>query len=293
LIVYKTAGEKIFDIFNIILMAVLFILFLYPFMDMFSLSFAQSNTANDLKLRFLPELPLSFSAYGEIAKNKHLFTAFGNTLFRTIVGASLTTFTTFCGAFVLAKKSLPFRKSITSVILFTMFFSGGLIPSYMLIRNLGLMGTRWALILPSLTSAWYLLITRNFIMTIPPSMEEAAIVDGAGIYTTMFKIIMPLCLPIIAVIVLWSSVSHWNAYFDAMIYTPANDKMVLQLLLRRILIENSRDVMGEIMLVTTQSTTPETVKAATIIVSIIPILCVYPFLQKYFVKGIHIGAVKG
>jgi putative aldouronate transport system permease protein len=274
-------------------MAALLLVFLYPFLDMFSLSFAQPQDASDLKLRFFPDFPLSFTAYREIAANKHFLTAFGNTLFRTITGASLTTLMTFSGAFVLAKRNLPLRKLITSLVLFTMFFSGGLIPSYLLMRSLGLIGSRWALILPSLTSAWNLFIMRNFIMTIPPSMEEAATVDGAGVYTTMFRIIFPLCMPIVAVIVLWSAVGHWNAYFDAMIYTPSNDKMVLQLLLRRILIENSRDVMGEIMMVTTQGTTPETVKAATIIVSIIPILCIYPFLQKYFVKGIHIGAVKG
>ena len=291
--IHKTKRERVFDIINIFFMAILLILFFYPFMNLISLSLAQPQSALELKLRFFLEFPLSFTAYREIVTNRHLFTAFGNTLFRTIIGALLTTFMTFCGAFVLAKKTLPFRKVITSLILFTMFFSGGLIPSYILIRNLRLINSRWALILPTLTSAWYLLITRNFISTIPASMEEAAIMDGAGIYTTMFRIILPLCLPIIAVLLLWSSVSHWNAYFDAMIYTPSNDKVVLQLLLRRILIENSYDAMGDAMMVTSQGTTPETVKAATIFVSIIPIFCVYPFLQKYFVKGIQIGAVKG
>jgi putative aldouronate transport system permease protein len=134
---------------------------------------------------------------------------------------------------------------------------------------------------------------RNFLMTIPASMEEAAVIDGAGIYTTMFRIIFPLCLPIVAVIALWSAVGHWNAYFDAMIYTPGGNQVVLQLLLRRILIENSREAMGEILMASSTDTTPETVKAATVIVAIVPILCAYPFVQKYFVKGIHIGAVKG
>lgn len=290
---YKTRGEKLFDLFNICLMAVLIIIFLYPFLDVLSLSFAEPKDANTMKIRLLPGLPLNFTAYREIAHNKYLFTAFGNTLFRTILGSALTTIFTFMGAFVLAKRTLPFRKIITSFILFTMFFSGGLIPTYMLMRSLHLIGSRWALILPGLTSAWNLLIMRNFLMTIPASMEEAAVIDGAGIYTTMFRIIFPLCLPIVAVIALWSAVGHWNAYFDAMIYTPGGNQVVLQLLLRRILIENSREAMGEILMASSTDTTPETVKAATVIVAIVPILCAYPFVQKYFVKGIHIGAVKG
>lgn len=290
---FKSKGEKIFDVFNILFMTLLLIIFLYPFLDQISLSFADAKTANELGLRFFPKFPLVFDAYKEIFQNKLFLTAVGNTLFRTVIGASLTVLFTFIGGFVLAKKTLPFRKTITLFVLFTMFFSGGLIPHYLLIEQLGLMGSRWALILPMLTSAWYLLIARNFISTIPESLEEAAMVDGAGIGRVMFQIVLPLSLPIIAVITLWSAIGHWNAWFDAMLYNRANDQMVLQLLLRRILIDNSRDVMGEIMIQSSQMTTPDTVKAASIVVTTIPIACVYPFLQKYFVKGIHVGAVKG
>jgi putative aldouronate transport system permease protein len=275
-------------------MGLMVLVFLYPFLDTVSLSLARPETANRLGMRFLPDFPVSFDAYREVATNRYVFIAFGNTLFRTIIGSTLSTFTTFCGAFVLAKRGLPFKKAITSVILFTMFFSGGLIPSYLLMRSLHLVGSRWALILPGLTSAWNLFIARNFMITIPQSMEEAAIMDGAGVYTTMFRIILPLSMPIIAVLFLWSGVGHWNAYFDAMIYTPSNDKLVLQLLLRRILIDNTAEALiGNVLMASAQETTPETVKAATIIVAIAPILCVYPFLQKYFVKGINIGAIKG
>ncbi len=289
----KKQQIKLFDIFNIILMCVLFIIFIYPFLDVLSLSFADATGANELRLRFFPKLPLVFDAYKAIFTNSLFLTSVGNSLFRTVIGATLTVIFTFCGAFALSKRTLPFRKSITLFIIITMFFSGGLIPSYLLINNLGLMGSRWALILPGLTSAWFLFITRNFIMTIPSSYQEAAVMDGAGIFTIMFKIFLPLSMPIIAVISLWSAIGHWNAWFDAMIYVRDSDKMVLQLLLRRILIDNSRDVMGKVMISSSAVTTPDTVKAATIAVATLPIAFAYPFFQKYFIKGIHVGGVKG
>jgi putative aldouronate transport system permease protein len=181
------------------------------------------------------------------------------------------------------------------LILFTMFFGGGLIPSYLLMKNLNLLDSLWALILPSATSAWNLIIARNFISSLPESLEEAAYVDGAHPLTVIFKIMLPLSMPIIAVLALWSAVGHWNAWFDAMIYVRDRDKMVLQLILRQIIISNSNEMVGSgnLLNVTTAETTPETVKAATIIVTIAPIIFAYPFLQKYFVKGIMVGAIKG
>ena len=179
------------------------------------------------------------------------------------------------------------------MILFTMFFSGGTVPTYITIKDLGLLNTRWALILPLATSAWYVVIARNFLSTIPASLEESAMVDGAGVFRTLFQIVFPISKPIIAVISLWSAIRHWNAWFDAMIYTTKNELMVLQQLLRRILIENEASAMGDALMRPSSATTPETVKAATIVVTVLPIVCVYPFFQKYFVKGINVGAVKG
>lgn len=290
---FKKRNIKIFDVCNIVFMCVLLILFIYPFLDIISISFANAQNANELSLRFFPRLPIVLDAYKSIFSNKIFLTSLGNSLFRTIVGTSLTILFTFCCAFVLAKRTLPFRKPITLFILLTMFFSGGLIPSYLLINNLGLIDSLWALILPNLTNAWFLFVARNYVMTIPASFEEAAVIDGAGIFTVMFRIFFPLSLPIIAVIALWSAINHWNSWFDAMIYVRDSDKMVLQLLLRRILIDNSRDVMGKVMIASSAETTPDTIKAASIVVATLPIACVYPFFQKYFIKGIHVGAVKG
>lgn len=289
----KSAGDKIFDAINVVIMLLLLFVFLYPMVDQLWLSLSTAGNATKQGLRVLPRLPLSFEAYFTVFRNSRFIVAIGNSLFRTVLGTLCTLAVTIPAAYALSKKPLPGRKLITLLILFTMFFSGGLIPTYMLVDSVGLINSRLAWILPGLTSAWYILIARNFLQTIPASLEESAMVDGAGTIRVLLQIVLPISKPIIAVIAMWSAISHWNAWFDAMLYTKKNELMVLQLLLRRILIENQRDAMGVELSVPTALTTPETVKAATIIVTVLPIICVYPFFQKYFVKGINVGAVKG
>lgn len=289
----KSKGERAFDILNITIMCILVLIFVYPFIDQLWYSFMDQKNASQLGLRLFPKFPLVFDSYTKVFQNPKFLVAAANSVFRTVVGTLATVFVTFFGAYALSKRTLPLRKTITLIILFTMFFSGGLIPTYLVIQSLHLIDTRWVLILNMLTSAWYMLIARNFLMTIPASLEESAMVDGAGVFRTLFKIVLPVSKPIIAVIALWSAIAHWNAWFDAMIYTKDNNLMVLQLLLRRLLIENQRDSLGEALTIPSTLTTPETVKAATIIVTVAPIICVYPFFQKYFVKGINVGAVKG
>lgn len=288
-----TASGLIFDIFNVFVMIFLCVCFLYPFWEQLVLSFSAPAAANRMGFKLFPT-EWSIGAYREIFSTATIWIAIGNTVFRTVVGTVFTVFVTFCGAYVLCRKDLPGRGIVMNLILFTMFFSGGLIPSYLLIRDLGLMGSRWALVLPGLTSAWNLIMARNFIASLPSTLEEAAMVDGAGPYTTAFRIVFPLSAPIIAVLTLWTAVGHWNAWFDAMLYTPGNNQLVLQRYLRRILIEPIRGgVGGDILSASTASTTPETVKAASVIISILPIVMLYPFLQKYFVKGVVVGALKG
>ena len=289
----KSRGEKIFDVCNIIFMCILMIFFIYPFIDRLWFSFMNKENASQMGLRLFPKFPLVFDAYKEVFESKTFFIALANSVYRTVLGTVLTVFVTFFAGYALSKKTLPFRKVITVMILFTMFFSGGTVPTYITIKDLGLLNTRWALILPLATSAWYVVIARNFLSTIPASLEESAMVDGAGVFRTLFQIVFPISKPIIAVISLWSAIRHWNAWFDAMIYTTKNELMVLQQLLRRILIENEASAMGDALMRPSSATTPETVKAATIVVTVLPIVCVYPFFQKYFVKGINVGAVKG
>lgn len=287
-------GNRLFDIANYALILFLSFLFLYPFWDTLVLSFSSQQAAQELGVRLWPS-EWSVGSYREVLQSRILGIAYLNTIFRTVVGTTLSVLVTYCGAYGLSKKRLPGRNFLMTMIIITMFFSGGLIPRYVIVRSLGLVGSRWALILPILTTAWYLIIARNFISTIPASLEEAAIIDGGHPLTIAFRIMLPLSMPIIAVLVLWIAVWHWNEWFDALIFVPQRSKVVLQLLLRRILIERTAEQVftSEAMQQSQPETTPETLRAAAIFVSIGPILLLYPFLQKYFVKGVIIGSLKG
>jgi putative aldouronate transport system permease protein len=287
----KSRASTIFDICNYILMGIALVIFLYPFWDTMVLSFSTPLKATQLGLRIFPA-PLSLGAYQTVFRSNAIYIGYVNTIFRTVIGTAIHVLITYCGAYVISKRNLPLRTPITFLILFTMFFNGGLIATYLNIKSLGLLGLRWALILPLTTSAWTLVIARNFIMAIPDDLEDAAVIDGAHPLVLIFRIMMPISKPILAVLALWMAVTHWNSWFDALIYITDEKKMVLQLLLRKILIEQTEAMMENLTLSTTQ-TTPETVKAATVMVAIGPIILMYPFLQKYFVKGILIGSLKG
>lgn len=289
----RTVGDIIFESFLYLFMTILVIVFVYPLWEVMVKSFSSPQFSRSLGLKLIPD-QFNLSSYKKIFEDDLIAIGYMNTLIRVLGGTSLTVLVTYFAGYALSKKSLPFRKSILLFIMFTMFFSGGLIPTYLQIRNLGLLEKRWALILPAMASAWNLIIARNFIMTIPASLEECAFIDGASPLKVLFKIMMPLSLPIIAVLALWSAVGHWNAWFDALIYVRGRDKMVLQLILRRILIDQSEELMKDGILTLMQDeTSPESVKSAIIMVSTVPIILVYPFLQKYFVKGVLVGSIKG
>ena len=216
------------------------------------------------------------------------------TIIRTVLGTLIALVLSFHYDYVLSKKYFPNRKFWTGILVFTMFFSGGMVPEYLLIRDLGLMNSVFSLILPGAISAYNITIMRNFLMSLPDSLEESARIDGANDIIILYKIIVPLSLPILATVALWTAVGHWNAWFDAMLYIRSADKQVLAITLRRIVLvgtnASTTSLSGEQM---TTNMTSETVKAATIMVATIPILCVYPFVQKYFVKGVMVGSVKG
>ena len=221
--------------------------------------------------------------------------AYANTLHRAFFGTSLTLLVTFTAAYALSKRDLPGRSFLTVCFVLTMFFAGGLIPTYLLIRSLGLMNSRWVLILPIAMNVYYIIVARNFLMTIDQSMEDSAIIDGAGYWTILLRIMVPLAKPVFVTVGLWAAVEHWNAWFDAMIYLDERNKQVLQLLIRDMLkvldfaeLDEAGDVLGLSEPVPVQS-----VQAVTILLTIGPIVVVYPFVQKYFVKGIMLGAIKG
>ena len=196
-------------------------------------------------------------------------------------------------AYALSKRYLPNRNFWTTILIITMFFSGGMVPEFLLIRSLGLRNTIWALVLPGAISAYNITIMRNFLMSLPDSLEESARIDGANDIQILYKIIFPLSLPILATVALWTAVGHWNAWFDSMIYITKPEKQVLQVTLRRIVLEGTNQLVTMYGEEVNQKQTSETIKAAVTMVTTLPILMVYPFIQKYFVKGVMIGSVKG
>ena len=289
----KTRGERLFNACNLVFLAGVCILTLYPFIYTLSISLSTAAEANRASLHLYPR-EVSFAAYKMVLTSPEILTGYINTVTRTVVGTFLTLLMTCLAAYPLSRKDMPHRSMITFLILFTMIFSGGIVPTYLTVRSFGLLNTVWALILPITLSAFNVIIVKNFFQQIPTSLYEAARMDGASEFSILFRIYIPLSKPVLATVALWTSVMHWNQWFDAMLYISDDRKQVLQNFLQRIVIEGSTwmvDMGGgdPDMLIQT----PETIKAATVIVTILPILCVYPFLQKYFVKGIMIGSIKG
>jgi putative aldouronate transport system permease protein len=222
--------------------------------------------------------------------------AYINTIIRTVISTAANMLASYSVAFVLSKRDLPGRAPLTFFFVFTMYFSGGTIPAYILVKDLGLMNTMGALIIPGIYGTWNMVMIRNYLATIPQDLTEAALIDGAGPFKIMWLIIFPLATPILATVVLWNAVGSWNAWFDAMIYIQDNAKQVLQVILRRIVIqEQIRAVMPELgQVIAGQTDYIETsLKAATIILTIGPIIFIYPFVQKYYIKGIVMGSLKG
>jgi putative aldouronate transport system permease protein len=243
----------------------------------------------------IPE-KIDLSAYRMLlGSGSIVFNAYKVTLFRVFVGTALNLFFTTTAAYVLARRNLPGRTFLTLIVFIPMVFSGGLIPTFVLIDSLGLLNSLWALIIPSLVNPWWLLIMRNFFMGLPYELEEAAIMDGATPPVILWKIILPLSLPSLSTIGLFYAVMHWNAWFDAAIYLKDQVKYPIQLVLRAMIYLGDASYRGEVgQMIEPEFMPPaQTLKSAAIIVSTIPILVVYPFIQKYFVKGALVGAVKG
>lgn len=289
----KTKGEKIFGIINVILMIFLIIVTLYPFLYVTFASISKPSLLMQHSGVLLRPLGISWGAYEMVLQNPAIASGYRNTLFIVVVGTALNIFLTCLGAYVLSRKNLYLQKFMMFLVVFTMYFGGGLIPFYLLVQKLKLTNTIWALIIPSAVSTWNLIVMRTAFLNIPDSLEESARIDGAEDFTILFKIIVPLSIPTIAVMVLFYAVGHWNAWFNAMIFLRKRDLYPLQLILREILIMSDTSSMLTEVASVDQEPIGETVKYATIIVSTLPILCVYPFLQKYFVEGIMIGAIKG
>jgi putative aldouronate transport system permease protein len=290
----RSAGDHIFDFANTLVMIVMVIVTIYPMLYVLAASLSNSfDLMSHTGFLFFPLRP-NFNAYKFVLRNPNIFSGYRNTFIVLAGGTAINMFLTCMGAYVLSHKKFAIRNILMVLIVFTMYFSGGLIPRYLLVSNtLHLRNTYWAIMLPGAISTWNLIIMRTAFAAVPASLEESAKIDGANDFRILWSIVVPVTIPTIAVITLFYIVGHWNAWFDSMIYLRRREMYPLQLILREILISSSTDLMTAEVAQEDKEAIGESIKYATIVVSTIPILIVYPFLQKYFVKGVMIGAIKG
>lgn len=289
-----TPAEKLFTAVNTVFMLLLMVVTLYPLVYV---AFASVSSPEEMVRHtgiLLRPLGFTTGAYKMVFDNPMILQSYGNTLFYVLAGTALNIVMTTLAAFLLSRRSFMIKNALMMFVVFTMFFNGGLIPNYLIVRSLGLYNTVFALILPTAISTYNLIIMRTSLLALPASLEESAKIDGASELTVLIKIILPLSMPIVAVMILFYGVGHWNSWFNAMIYLRNRELYPLQLILREILISSSTDsMMTNLSTSVDKEPVSEIVKYATIMVATVPILLVYPFLQKYFVKGVMIGAVKG
>lgn len=292
----KSIGSKIFDFLLAFFMILFCISILFPLWDMLVVSLSPSNDSSTLQLNLWPK-NITLDSYVFVLSDSSTLKALGVSIYRTVTGTILHIIVLTLAAFPLSKFDLPGRKILTVFFIIPMFFSGGLIPTYLAVKSYGLFDNLLVYILPGAFGVFSMLIYRNYLMSMNKALEESAYIDGANVIQVMTNIIIPLAKPVIATLALWSMVGHWNAWFDSLIYMRNQNLIVIQLVLRRMMdktellsdeMRNFMDMSG-----TYDNLTSRTVRASITIVVIFPIICTYPFLQKYFVKGIMIGAIKG
>ncbi|MCZ8514767.1 carbohydrate ABC transporter permease [Paenibacillus filicis] len=293
--VKEATGDRIFNVVNYVVLSLFFLTVLYPLVYIVSASFSSSEAVISGKVWLWPVDP-GLKGYKAVFEYKAIWTGFGNSLIYTVVGTVINVFITIIAAYPLSRKDFVFRGAIMFIFVFTIMFSGGIIPNYLLVKDLGLLNTRWAMIIPSALSVFNVIITRTYFQTnIPHEMLEAAQVDGCTDWKFLTRIVIPLSGPIVAVIALFYAVGHWNSYFNALLYLKDRGLYPLQLVLRSILIQNQIDpsmVTNEEDLIARQGLA-DLLKYSLIVVATVPVLIIYPFVQKYFVKGIMIGSIKG
>ncbi|PYI50500.1 carbohydrate ABC transporter permease [Paenibacillus flagellatus] len=289
----QTAFDRLFDVAVYAALLALAAVTLYPLLYV---AFASLSDAARLVVhKGLLVRPLGFSleAYKSVFANPGILTGYRNTLFILIAGVAVNLFMTALAAYVLSRRNVLWNKPFLFVIVLTMFFNGGLIPLYLIVKNVGLVDSLWSTVIPFSVNTFNLIIMRTAFMAIPESLEESAKMDGAHHFTILFRIVLPLSMPVLAVMTLYYAVEKWNGWFYASVFIQNRDLYPLQLTLREILIANSTDSMAQGADAAERFQVGETIKYATIMVATIPILCVYPFVQKYFVKGVMVGALKG
>lgn len=288
---FLSRGEKWFSAMNYILLTVFAFLTLAPFLQVAAQSFSSHRAVVSGEVTFWP-IGWNVLSYKEVLGDRAFWSGFQISVLRTVAGSALSVLLTALMAYPLAKSYFWGRSAILFMIVFSMLFSGGLIPTFLLVKSLGLLNTFWVYILPGAIGAFNVIIMRNFFQSIPEELEESARMDGCRNFGILFRIIIPLSMPVIATIALFCAVGHWNSFFDAVIYVQNRELFPLQVYLREVVqLDLAQNKLKDEL--ERQVIANESLKAATLIASTVPILVVYPFLQTYFVKGIMLGSVKG
>ena len=284
---------RVFDSFNYLLLCIFAFSILYPFWHLILTSFARESESLSLGFHLWINEWTSY-AWEYVLSTQGVGVGYFNTVLRTSTGSLFTLVVTLFAAYPLAHRELPGRTPVTILFLITLFYSGGLVPTYLVIRGLGLINNRLVLILPVAFNVYYIIIMRNYLMTIDKGVEESALVDGANYLTILFKIIVPLARPVVATLLLWTAVYHWNAWFDALIYIRDDNKRVLQLIVRRLyeMVTASAEIREYWEDMGVQFP-PQSVQAVMVLATIGPIILIYPFVQRHFIRGIMIGSLKG
>ncbi|GBG05931.1 sugar ABC transporter permease [Paenibacillus sp. MY03] len=294
-LIKESPGDRVFNVATHLYLWIIFVLVAYPLIYVVSASFSAPSAVISGKVWLWPVEP-TLNGYEAVFKNKQLVSGFANSIFYMVAGTLINLVMTVMAAFPLSRKELSGRNLFMAIFVFTMLFSGGLIPNFLLVRDLGMLDTRWAMLLPVALSVWNVIITRTYFQaTIPDELYEAASMDGCNDFRFLLRMALPLSAPILAVIALYYGVGHWNSYFNALIYLKSPDLQPLQIILRNILVLNQLDptMMQDFEALQRKQGLVDIVKYAVIVVASVPVLLIYPFVQKYFVRGIMIGAIKG
>lgn len=291
----SSTGDKVFIILVYVLLSAVMLIVLYPLIYIVSASFSDPQAVVSGKVMLWP-VDVTLRGYKAVFKNPKIITGFINSFIYMGVGTVVNLIMTMLCAYPLSRKEFTARNKIAALFVFTMYFSGGLMPTYMIVNKLGLINTRWAMIIPSAMSTYNMIIARTYMVnSIPDELYEAAQIDGCSPFKYLLKVIVPLSKPILAVLALYYGIAKWNNYFDAMLYINDADLQPLTIVLREILIQNQIDptMLTDASAMAKLQGMTELLKYAVIVVASVPVLAIYPFVQKYFVKGVAIGAVKG
>jgi len=287
----KSPAERIFDVSNALLLVLLGVVALYPLYYVLIVSVSSGMAVARGEVKLVP-VQLTLGPYRTMIRDPYFFRSFLNTLKYTVVGTVVNLAMSCLCAYPLSIRSFSGNKAFTGFIVFTMFFSGGLIPTYLVVKSFGLLDSLWAIVLPAAISTWNMIIIRTFFQGIPQSLRESAQIDGANDVFIFLRIILPLSLPVLATMTLFYASGHWNSFFPELIYLSEKSKYPMQLILRNMLIsEQMSEQYADILQQT--DIAPTTLKYAAVMLSTVPILLVYPFLQRYFVKGVMVGSLKG